>query len=271
MKRAINISSLLTLLACSAAVILSGCATVDETNRLQRSVTSNQSEVIQLRQEMNSRMSRIERENESLSKQVVNMFAAVESRDEKIKTLMGKIDELEYQLKTYWDETKSVLAGKKKPDGGGPFVQKSSSGEPGDRADKTSGKEGPSLDEKYEETYKDAFEVFHKGKYEDAIKKFAAFIETYNDTPLTSNAYYWLGESYMAIKNYEKAIVFFQEIIDRFPKSEKAPRAMLSQAEAFRLTKDKKSSITVLKRVIELYPKSEEASVAERKLRGGGL
>ena len=56
------------------------------------------------------------KENEAMSKQVVNMYSSMESRDDKIKGLMGKIDELEYQLRTYWAETKSALAASKKPD-----------------------------------------------------------------------------------------------------------------------------------------------------------
>ena len=119
--------------------------------------------------------------------------------------------------------------------------------------------------------YKDAFEAFQKDQYDEAIKRFSVFIESYGATPLVSNAYYWIGESYMNLKNYDKAILYFQETIDKYPKSEKAPRALLSQAEAFRLTNDKKSSITILKRVIELYPKTEEAIIAERRLRNSSL
>ena len=109
--------------------------------------------------------------------------------------------------------------------------------------------------------------VFSAGNTKHAVTKFTAFTETYSGTPLASNAFYWIGESYMNLKNYDKAILYFQEVIDKYPKSEKAPRALLSQAEAFRLTNDKKSANTLLKRVIELYPKSEEAVIAERKLR----
>jgi len=173
---------------------------------------------------------------------------------------MGKIDELEYQLRTYWAETKNALAASKKPDDK-PFSQTTQAQKPSQQA----------VDVKYEDMYKDAFETFQKGRYEEAIKSFSAFIESYGATPLVSNAYYLIGESYMNLKNYDKAILYFQETIDKYPKSEKAPRALLSQAEAFRLTNDKKSSITILKRVIELYPKTEEAIIAERRLRNSSL
>jgi tol-pal system protein YbgF len=242
------------------ATLLTGCATSDETTQLRRSVGSLQNEVLQLRQETDTKLSKMSKENEAMSKQVVNMFSLVESSDDKIKGLMGKIDELEYQLRAYWAETKSALSTSKKPDDK-TFNQTTQGQKPGQQA----------VDVKYEDMYKDAFETFQKGRYEDAIKRFSAFIESYGTTPLVSNAYYWIGESYMNLKNYDKAILYFQETIDKYPKSEKAPRALLSQAEAFRLTNDKKSSITILKRVIELYPKTEEAIIAERRLRNSSL
>ena len=243
------------------AALLSGCATTDETSRLRRSIGSLESELIQLRQETDTKLSKMSKENDVISKQVVNMYSLMETRDDKIKGLMGKIDELEYQLRAYWAETKTALAASKKPDD-----KPSNQTAQGQKPDQKE-----VLDGKYEDMYKDAFETFQKGKYEEAIKRFSTFIDSYGATPLVSNAYYWIGESYMNLKNYDKAILYFQETIDKYPKSEKAPRALLSQAEAFRLTNDKKSSITILKRVIELYPKTEEAIIAERRLRNSSL
>lgn len=238
------------------SVLLSGCATTDETAQLRRSVNSLQGEFLQFRDETGTKLSRMSKENDTMSKQVVSLYSSLESRDDKIKGLMGKIDELEYQLRTYWAETKNALSAAKKPDdtpaGQTPNEQRT----------------GPqTVEVRYEDAYKDAFETFQKGRYEEAIKSFSSFIGSYSNTPFVPNAYYWIGESYMNLKNYDKAILYFQETIDKYPKSEKAPRALLSQAEAFRLTNDKKSSTTILKRIIELYPKTEEAIIAERRLR----
>lgn len=237
-------------------LLLAGCVTTEEATKLQGSMSSIQGDFYQFKQDTETRLSRIEKEQENLSKQVVSMYSSVDNRDEKIRTIMGKLDELDYQIKTYWAESKTMAGMKKKPDDVPPVSTK-----------------GPKqvtkapIDAKYEETYKEAFADFQRGQYNEAVTKFTTFTETYGGTPLASNAFYWIGESYMNLKNYDKAILYFQEVIDKYPKSEKAPRALLSQAEAFRMTNDKKSSTTLLKRVIELYPKSEEAIIAERKLR----
>ncbi len=237
-------------------LLFSGCVTTEEATKLQGNMTSIQGDFYQFKQDTQARLDRIEKEQENLSKQVVNMYSSVDSRDEKIRTIMGKLDELDYQIKTYWAESKTMAGMKKRPDELPPISTK------GPKQVTTA-----PTDAKYESTYKEAFESFQRGQYDDAVTKFTGFTEIYGGTPLASNAFYWIGESYMNLKNYDKAILYFQEVIDKYPKSEKAPRALLSQAEAFRLTNDKKSSATLLKRVIELYPKSEEAVIAERKLR----
>jgi len=246
------------LLALSVlCVLLAGCVTTEEATKLQGNMTNLQGDFYQFRQDTEARLSKIEKEQENLSKQVVTMYSSVDSRDEKIRTIMGKLDELDYQIKTYWAETKSMTAVKRAPEQLPPIST----------TDPKAPEKAPKTDARYEEAYKEAFESFQRGQYENAVTKFTAFTETYSGTPLASNAFYWIGECYMNLRNYDKAILYFQEVIDKYPKSEKAPRALLSQAEAFRLTNDKKSSTTLLKRVIELYPKSEEAVIAERKLR----
>ena len=244
-------------------ILLAGCVTTEEATKLQGNMTSLQGDFYQFKQDTNARLAKIEKEQENLGKQVVNMYSSVDNRDEKIRNIMGKLDELDYQIKTYWAESKTMAAtGKRSPEQLPPI-----STTPDDKKAPTTAKTPPTTDARYEGAYKEAFESFQRGQYETAVTKFTAFAETYNGTPLASNAFYWIGESYINLKNYDKAILYFQEVIDKYPKSEKAPRALLSQAEAFRLTKDKKSSTTLLKRVIELYPKSEEAIIAERKLR----
>lgn len=242
-------------------LVFTGCVTTEEATKLQGNMSSLQGDFYQFKQDTDARLAKIEREQENLSKQVVNMYSSVDGRDEKIRNIMGKLDELEYQIKTSGVESRTGSATKRGSDQ--PHI--TTTPEP---RGKTPAKTPPvKTDERYEEAYKEAFDSFQRGQYETAITKFTTFSETYSGTPLASNAFYWIGESYMNLRNYDKAILYFQEVIDKYPKSEKAPRALLSQAEAFRLTNDKKSSTTLLKRIIELYPKSEEAIIAERKLR----
>jgi tol-pal system protein YbgF len=238
---------------------LFGCASTDELTILKSNIISVSNDLTQLKGETNTKLFAIAKEQESLRKQLMSVSTSVENRDDKNRTMLGRIEELDHQLQTYWRDTKAEIN-----------ALKTGTAKPLTKDVPT---QAPvkEFDPKYEATYKEAFDKFQQGAFEEAAVKFSDFINAYPGTPLVSNAYYWLGESYLGLKNYEKAIVNFQEVIDKYPKSDKASRALLSQAEAFSSVKDVKSSKTILKKVIELYPKTEEAAIAERKLRNLGL
>lgn len=238
---------------------LLGCTSTDELTRLQQSINALNYELNNYKAETDKKMSALEKESQTLGKQMIRMSTSADNKDNQTKIMLGKLDELEHQLQTYWNETKNEISSLKK-----------SGTKPQSLQPSTPPAQQPFVDTNYESSYREAFDAFQKGSYEDAIKKFSQFVITYSNTPLAPNAYFWLGESYMNIRNYDQAILNFQEVIEKYPKSDKVPRALLSQAEAFNYFKDKKSSITILKKIIELYPKSEEAVIAERKLRSIG-
>ena len=242
-----------------------GCASSSEVGDVRRDVTTVYQEFRSYKDSTDGRLSRLEKDVSALSqsvrsveeltrKQFLDLSMSSESNEDKIKTILGRLDELDSQLRTYWGETKGELQELK-----------------GARAAATPQKKGLVTPQgSYEELYKQAFDAFQRGLYEDSIRAFSDFVRAYPDTPLVPNARYWMGEAYMNVKDQEKAIINFQEVIDKYPNSEKAPRALLRQAEAFGDLGDKKSSTTLLKRVIELYPKSDEARIAERLLRNLG-
>ncbi len=252
------------LLIFFAILFLFGCAANDELVKTQRTVTYLSAELQTQREELIRAVSRLEKvekilkeqedriigerkEREREKEQIINLLIITDGLSEKMKTLLGKVDEIEHQLNTYWRETKEEISSIKKaltP----PHPEKK-------------------LEKSYEEFYKEALEAYQKGNYEEAARMFSEFLKHHSDKPFAPNACYWLGESFMALKNYEKAILSFHEIIEKYGTSDFVPRAYLSQAEAFSLIGDKKSARTILKRLIELYPKSEEAKIAERRLK----
>ncbi len=108
---------------------------------------------------------------------------------------------------------------------------------------------------------------YRDGKYEEAITGFRGFLRKYPKSDLADNAQFWIGESYMGLKQYEKAILAYQEVIKNYPKGNKVPNAILRQAIAFYEIKDKTSSRLLLKKVIKKHPNSSEAGVARAKLK----
>jgi tol-pal system protein YbgF len=248
------------LLVLLIALLAAGCASTGEISQVRQDVTSVYSEQTSYIQKTDAQLARLEKNMKELQntigtpesgirKQVVDLSVAGDNRDEKIRTILGRLDELESQMRAYWEEVKGELREMRKSQGGTPAASAATP----------------------EDLYKQAFDNFQKGAYKEAVAQFTEFIKKAPDSPLAQNAYYWLGESYMNMKAYEKAIVQFQEVVDKYPKSDKAARAMIRQAEGFAAIGDKKSSSTILKKVEELFPKTEEARLADRMLRGGAL
>ncbi|MGH8216139.1 MAG: YbgF trimerization domain-containing protein, partial [Rhodanobacteraceae bacterium] len=50
--------------------------------------------------------------------------------------------------------------------------------------------------------YEAAFKSLRDGNYVESSRRFRAFIDQYPQSPLVSNAYYWLGGSYYVTQNY---------------------------------------------------------------------
>lgn len=116
------------------------------------------------------------------------------------------------------------------------------------------------------ELYDKSIALYRDGKYEEAIDGFRTFLKTFPKSDRADNAHFWIGESYMAVKQYEQAILAYQEVIKNYPKGNKVPGALLRQAFAFLEIKDPTSAKLLLNRVVKNYPSSSEAKIAQNKL-----
>ena len=111
-----------------------------------------------------------------------------------------------------------------------------------------------------------AYNDYLNGKYELAVAGFQRFTKDFPGTSLTSNAHYWLGESYYNLKDYVRAIQSFEYLITEYPGNEKMPAALYKLGLAAAETGDQVKSRKSLKRVIEEFPASDEAKLAKNKL-----
>ena len=116
------------------------------------------------------------------------------------------------------------------------------------------------------ELYDKSIALYRDGKYEEAVEGFRSFLKTFPKSDRADNAHFWIGESYMALKQYEQAILAYQEVIKNYPKGNKVPSALLRQALAFLEIKDQTSAKLLLNRVVKNYPNSSEAKIAQNKL-----
>ena len=75
--------------------------------------------------------------------------------------------------------------------------------------------------------YKYAFGLLRQNQFDRAEEAFTAFIETHGDDPLTSNARYWLGETYYVRQDYERAARTFFDGYNQSPQGPKAASSLL--------------------------------------------
>lgn len=75
--------------------------------------------------------------------------------------------------------------------------------------------------------YENAFALLKGGNYESAAEQFENFITRYPEHVLTSNAQYWLGETFYVRGQYQQAARIFAESYQQFPKGSKAPDNLL--------------------------------------------
>jgi len=116
------------------------------------------------------------------------------------------------------------------------------------------------------ELYDKSIALYRDGKYEEAVEGFRTLLKTFPKSDRADNAHFWIGESYMALKQYEQAILAYQEVIKNYPKGNKVPSALLRQAFAFLEIKDQTSAKLLLNRVVKNHPNSSEAKIAQKKL-----
>ena len=83
------------------------------------------------------------------------------------------------------------------------------------------------------EIYSYAYDMLVRENFAEAEKSFKAFIGEHPNDTLTSNAYYWLGETYYVQKKYQLAAISFAKGFQSFPKGNKAIDQLFKLALTF--------------------------------------
>jgi tol-pal system protein YbgF len=114
--------------------------------------------------------------------------------------------------------------------------------------------------------YERLLALFRDGDLDGAREGFALFLRNYENSDLSPNARFWLGESHYGKKDYKQAIDSYDRVELDFPRSEKVPAAILKKGYAYLAMKDKPRASSAFKQVVTLYPRSPEAGKASDKL-----
>jgi tol-pal system protein YbgF len=142
-----------------------------------------------------------------------------------------------------------------------PFVQKSQ--------EKQKDTETTSSD--YEREYKSALDLYNLRQLNQAKEKFIEYIKNHPKTPLTDNAYFWLGVVYRDLGDSFRAEAVWRTLEERCKRGEmvdcnKLPSAYLQLARLYEAQGNSEKAKEYYEAILKEFPSSEEADVAKRKL-----
>jgi tol-pal system protein YbgF len=103
-------------------------------------------------------------------------------------------------------------------------------------------------------------------KFDEAINGLYDFIDQYEEGDLTVNAYYWLGEVYLAENQLEQAKQAFTIVATRYGDHRKAPDAVYKLGITLDQQGEADEAARRMKTVISNYPDSNAASLAKKYL-----
>jgi TolA-binding protein len=142
-----------------------------------------------------------------------------------------------------------------------PFVQRPREGQRGVEA----------LSPDYEREYRSALDLYNLRHLNQAKEKFIEFIRKYPKTPLTDNAYFWLGVVYRDLGDSVRAEAVWRTLEERCKRGEmvdcnKLPSAYLQLARLYEARGNNKKAKEYYEAILKEFPLSEEADVAKKKL-----
>jgi len=116
--------------------------------------------------------------------------------------------------------------------------------------------------------YDRAFELLRDKQYQRAIDAFRRFIDAYSGGEFVPNAYYWLGELYLALSepDLEASRQAFAQVLQQFPDHRKVPDALYKLGVVYDQLGDPEQARRHLERVRDEYAGTPSAKLARNYL-----
>ena len=204
------------------------------------------------------------------------LFYMIQQLQREVRDLRGQVEEQQHQIgrlqqqgrDRYVDLDQRILELSKAVESGASAAQQSAAA--GASAD--SGRLKPtrvyrSPEPEEQKTYNDIIDLIRNKKdYDTAITRLYEFVDTYPEGDLTVNAYYWLGEVYLAKPQLEQARQAFTIVATRYSDHRKAPDAVYKLGVTLDRLGEKDEARRRMSSVVEQYPDSGAAELAQKYL-----
>jgi tol-pal system protein YbgF len=112
------------------------------------------------------------------------------------------------------------------------------------------------------EAYQQAFDLMKGRKFEESIASFNSLIVNYPNGQYTPNAFYWLGELYLAQQSTEQARQSFMQVVSLYPDHPKVPDTLYKLGVAYHRLGDNTRAMDYFAQVQSRYPQSSAAGLA---------
>lgn len=122
------------------------------------------------------------------------------------------------------------------------------------------------VDQRETQAFENAQALFKNGDFKGAAAALGNFQKAYPNSVYATQAQYWLGNAYYALRDYKQAIAMQQQLLKDTPAHPKAPDALLIIASAQLELNDKKSARKTLETLIAKYPQAAAAAAAKERL-----
>jgi tol-pal system protein YbgF len=99
-----------------------------------------------------------------------------------------------------------------------------------------------------------------------AVSQLNTFAAQKKESPLASNALYWVARCHALKGDRNQAISKFYDVVTKYPRGSKAPAALWEQGNLFIDMGDTPDARLALGKLIKDYPNSNEASLARKRL-----
>ena len=190
------------------------------------------------------------------------LFNKLQLLQQEVQSLRGQVEEQDYLLKRlqrdqkeqYLDLDQRVVALNQNKPPPGPAVSTPSAPEPVGEGTLTE-----------REAYTSAFDAMRNRQFDASLAGFQSLIENYPNGQYTPNAYYWIGELYLAANaDAELARQSFMQVVSLYPDHQKAPDALYKLGVVYQTLGDTEMARKYLTEVQRTHPASSAANLAAK-------
>ena len=261
----------------AVALLLTGCVTSSDMEKLQSQISDLQEQVAALKKTASSKEevqnvnTRIAEQTQTLLKSNATLVAKVDQIEERMQTAQGSVEQTSYRIDRMAQQlaqaqhdidalkTAAAAAAAAAPPVAGMATA------PMSEVTVAPTDENPS------QIYQAAYRDYQRGNFDLAISGFRDYLSKFPQSDLADNAAYWIGESLYSQKKYREAIEQFDSVVNGFPKSDKVPSALLKKGYAYVNLGEKSRGIVQLQYVVHEHPRTAEAAKAREELKKLGV